>query len=270
MIPISLIIITCNEGRNIERTLRSIQNLTDDVIVVDSGSTDDTLTIAKRYKARIIQTTWDGFGANKNKGIAQSKYNWIFSLDADEVVDDLLFNALHSKAFFNENIAYRIKFNILIGPAILYHGRGVAKKVRVFNKKKAAWNNNMLHEELEFSNEIEEEELPGRILHYSYTSIEHCIHKTQRYTTLAAEQMCLIQKKSSFLKIYLDPIYTFIVNYFFRLGFLDGFYGYAYARMNSYYCFLKYVKLYEMNKNESLHYQSQPNAKLQAPLSTSL
>lgn len=270
MIPISVIIITKNEGHNLERTLKSISSLTDDVILVDSGSTDDTLTIAKRYKAKIIQTTWDGFGANKNKGIDQSKYNWIFSLDADEVVDDHLFHALHSTVFFNENIAYSLKFNIIIGNTILSYGRGVAKKIRIFNKKKAAWNNNMLHEELEFSSEIKEEELAGRILHYSYRSIGHCIHKTQSYTTLAAEQMFLNKKQSSFLKIYLDPIYTFLVNYFFRLGFLDGFYGYTFARMNSYYCFLKYVKLYEMNKDEQLQNQVPPIIILQAPIRTSL
>ena len=256
MIPLTVIIITKNEGHNIQRTLESIHQLTDDIIIVDSGSSDDTLTIAKQFQTKIIETNWDGFGANKNKGIAKSKYNWIFSLDADEVVDHELLQSLRNKTFFNEEIAFSLKFNVLIGNSILNYGRGTSKKIRIFNKKKANWSNNLLHEELKFNSAIQIEDLPGRILHYSYRNIDHCIHKTQSYTTLAAEQMFISHRQSSFIKIYLDPIYTFLISYIFRLGFLDGFYGYTYARMNSYYCFLKYVKLFELNKNKEIHYEA--------------
>ena len=267
MVPISVIIITKDEGENIERTLKSVQGLTDDVIVVDSGSTDDTLAIAKRYNTRITQTNWDGYGANKNKGIALSKYSWILSLDADEVVDHQLFTALANKTFFNENIVYSLRFNVFIGNTILKYGQpGRVKKIRIFNKKKVKWNNNKLHENLTLFEEMKVEQLPGSILHYSYKDIDHCISKTNRYTTIVAEEMCRKEIHSSFLKIYLNPIYTFLLNYLFRRGFLDGFWGYTYAKMNSYYCFLKYAKLREMNKNKLLDFNTKQSEQLSPPL----
>ena len=253
MIPLSVIIICKNEGSNIERTLASICQLTDDIILVDSGSTDNTLLIAKQYKVRIIQTGWGGFGANKNLGISHSKYNWILSLDADEVVDPELFISLKNKTFFNENIVYRLRFTVFIGNIPLRHGQpGRVKKVRIFNKKKVYWNNHKLHEGLVHDGSMKIEDLPGHILHYSYRDIDHCIYKTNKYTSLVAEEMSFQKKSSSFVKIYLNPIYTFILNYIFRLGILDGFWGYTYARMNSYYSFLKYAKLKQLNDNKIL------------------
>ncbi len=249
MIPISVIIISKNEGYIIDKTLQSLQGLTDDIILIDSGSTDDTLAIAKRFHVKIIQTTWDGYGANKNKGISLAKYNWILSLDADEIIDEQLFQSISNKTFFNENIVYQLKFSVFIGSVLLKHGQpGNVKKIRIFNKKKIKWNNDLVHERLDLPNGVKIEQIPGRVLHYSYKNIDHCIGKTNTYTSLVAQQMFINEKRYTFLKLYLNPLYTFFRNYIIKLGFLDGFWGYTYACMNSYYCYLKYAKLKELKK----------------------
>lgn len=251
MIPISVIIITKNEGLILEKCLRSIRDLTDDIIIVDSGSIDNTFTIAEQFNCRVLQTPWDGYGENKNKGIAKAKYNWILSIDADEILNKQLYDSLSTKTFFNENIAYRLNFKIHIGNVLLRHGQpGNVNKVRLFNRKKILWNNALVHEGLLLPKGTICEDLPGSILHYSYRDIDHCISKTNLYTTLLARQMFKNEKKFSFLKLYINPFYTFIKNYIFKLGFLDGFWGYTYARMNSNYCYLKYAKLNELNKKE--------------------
>lgn len=253
MIPISVIIITKNEGHIIDKTLRSIRDLTDDIVIVDSGSTDRTLSIAEQYNCRVLQTTWDGYGENKNKGIALAKYNWIMSIDADEILSEELYLSLSAKTFFNENIVYRLKFQIYVGNVLLKYGQpGRVRKARIFNKKRIHWNSALVHERLILPKGIICEDLPGNILHYSYRDIDHCIEKTNLYTTLVAQQLFFSEKKFSFLKLYVNPLFTFTRNYIFKLGFLDGFWGYTYASMNSYYCYLKYAKLKELQKKRSI------------------
>ena len=247
MVPISVVMISQNEGHIIEKTFKSIEGLTDDIILVDSGSTDDTLAIAKKYKATIIKSPWYGYGKNKNIGISKSKYHWILSLDADEVIDEQLFKTLTHKTFFNENIIYRFRFSVLIGNVRLKYGCGTIKKIRIFNKKKAKWNNDLLHESLVYNDKMKIEELKGNVHHYSYRNINHYMQKMQNYTTLSAGQMHLKNKKATFTKIYINPVYSFIINYIFRFGFLDGFWGFTFAKISTYSSFFKYIKLKELN-----------------------
>lgn len=251
MIPISVVIISKNVGYVIEKTFISLQGLTDDIILVDSGSTDNTIYIAEKFNAKVIHTNWEGYGPNKNKGISYAKYNWILSLDADELIDDQLYQSLSNTLFFNENIAYKFKFKVFMGDILLKYGQpGNVKKIRLFNKKKSCWNDDLIHEGLMMPDEIKIETIKGNILHYSYKDLEHCMMKTNAYTSLMAQQMFLHNRKYSFVKLYVNPIYAFIRSYIFKLGFLDGFWGFTYASLNSFYCYMKYAKLKELKNRE--------------------
>lgn len=247
MVALSVVIITKNEEDILRRTLQSIAGVTDDIIIVDSGSTDNTTSIAKSFGTTLLETTWDGFGANKNKGIKLARYDWILSIDADELLNETLKNALLQTDFNDPSQVYELKFRTFIAESPLRYGQTSGEKhIRLFNKNTVHWNLAGVHEELIMPEGTNIILLPGHILHYSYKDLQDYIEKSNSYTTLRAMQMFQAGKKVSFFKLYLNPLYTFILNYFFRLGFLDGFWGYTYARLSSTYSYLKYAKLKEL------------------------
>src|SRR5882762_5142095 len=133
--PLSVVIITRNEAHIIGKTLQSLQGITDDYVIVDSGSTDDTVTICKNFGAKVIETTWDGYGPNKNKGIDAAKYNWILNLDADEAIDSELKNAIQQLELQDENTVYNFKFkNFFCNKWIRYGEWSGDKHIRMFNR----------------------------------------------------------------------------------------------------------------------------------------
>ena len=247
MALLSVVIITKNEEAILSRTLQSIEGLTDNIIIIDSGSTDSTTSIAKSFNTTLLETTWDGFGANKNKGIKLAKYDWILSIDADELVDETLKNVMLQINFNDPSIVYELKFRTFIAESPLRYGQTSGEKhIRLFNKNNVRWNLAGVHEELIMPEGTRIILLPGYILHYSYKDLQDYIEKSNSYTTLRAMQMFEAGKKVTFFKLFLNPLFTFILNYFFRFGFLDGFWGYTYARLSSTYSYLKYAKLKEL------------------------
>ena len=134
---VSVVIITKNEAHIIGTTLQSLQGITDDFIIVDSGSSDNTIEICKNFGAKIIETNWDGYGPNKNKGIDAAKYNWILNLDADEAIDTELKTAIQNLEFANENTVYNFKFkNFFCNKWIRFGEWAGDKHVRLFNRNK--------------------------------------------------------------------------------------------------------------------------------------
>lgn len=244
---ISVVIITRNEEDILAKTLLSLKGLSDDIIVVDSGSTDSTISIAKSHGATILETTWDGFGANKNKGNSLAKHDWILSIDADECIDNALKNALLNMELIDPNNLYSLKFRTFIAGQPLKYGQTSGEThPRLFNRKCVSWNLAEVHEELSGIAVIKSVIKSGYILHYSYNDLQDYLQKSNSYTTLRAMQMFKSRKKVTFFKLYLNPLYTFVSNYIFKLGFLDGFWGYTYARLSSTYTYLKYAKLREL------------------------
>lgn len=243
----SVVIITKNEENILRRTLQSIADITDDIIIVDSGSTDGTISIAKSFGVTVLQTDWEGFGANKNKGVMLARYNWILSIDADESVDDVLKSELQRINFQDEAIVYELKFRTFMSENELRFGQTLGERhIRIFNRNKVRWNLAGVHEGLLLPKGTKITLLPGHILHYSYTDLQDYIDKSNSYTTLRAQQMFNAGKRVGFFKLYISPLYTFILNFIFKLGFLDGFWGYTYARLSSTYSYLKYAKLKEL------------------------
>lgn len=248
---ISAVIITKNEAHIIGTTLNSLQGVTDDIIIIDSGSTDGTLTICKQFGATVIETTWDGYGANKNKGIAVAKHNWILNIDADEVLDATLNQSLKQLDLNNENLVYEFKFkNFFCGKWIRFGEWAGDKHIRLFNCKEVQWNTVAVHEVLNLSSRNKKVQLKGNILHYTTQHIDEYINKTVSYAKLNAQKYFERGKQPNFFKLRLAPGLTFIQHYILQLGFLDGWEGYLIARTTSWYTFLKYNFLKDLYRKQ--------------------
>lgn len=248
--PLSVVIITKNEAHIIGTTLQSLQGLTDDFIIVDSGSTDATIEICNKFNATIIETTWDGYGQNKNKGIDAAKYNWILNLDADEAIDAELKTAIMQLQLNDEETVYNFKFKNFFGDKWIRFGEWAGDKhIRLFNRNKVRWNTAAVHEGLMLGNKTKVVLLRGNILHYTTEHIDEYIGKTIAYARLNAQKYQQQGKQANFFKLRMAPGFTFFQHYILRLGFLDGWEGYLIAKTTAWYTFLKYSFLKEMNKN---------------------
>lgn len=246
---ISVVIIAKNEAHIIGNTLQSLQGVTDDIIVVDSGSTDETVSICEKSGAKVIQTGWDGYGANKNKGIRAARYDWILSLDADEAVDTKLNTALANLKPADEHLAYKLTFRNFFGNKHIRFGVWANDRhVRLFNRRKVVWDDAAVHENLIFPVAVKKVPLPGYVLHYTVQSVKDFTDKTVAYAYANATKYHLQGKKAGFVKRYIAPAFSFIQHYVFRLGFLDGWEGYLICKTNAWYTFMKYAFLYEMNR----------------------
>src|SRR6202012_540748 len=149
MVPVSVVIITKNEAGDIGRCIQKAQLISDDIVVVDSGSTDNTRQLAVAAGGRLYERPWDGYGANKDKGISLAKYDWILSLDADELPDDTLIATLHQLSFNNSTVVYDLKFRSWFGEKPLRFGSwGRDHHTRLFNRTLVKWTETLVHETL--------------------------------------------------------------------------------------------------------------------------
>jgi glycosyltransferase involved in cell wall biosynthesis len=245
---ISVVIITKNEAHIIANTLQSLQPVTNDIVIVDSGSTDETVAICKKMNATVIETDWGGYGINKNKGIELAKHDWILSLDADEAIDAELQQSLLQLALANDDEVFNIRFkNFFCNKWIRFGEWGFDWHIRLFNRKKVHWNNVAVHENLVFPGDVIVTKLKGNILHYTVQNRKEYNAKTDYYARMNAKKYVEAGKKPNFFKQYLSPAFSFIQHYIFRLGFLDGAAGFIIAKTTARYTFLKYRYLKEMS-----------------------
>jgi glycosyltransferase involved in cell wall biosynthesis len=253
MQSLSVVIICKNEADIISRTLQSLEGLTDDIIVYDNGSTDNTIEVIKKFTVQLHQGVWEGFGKTKNKAIALAAHDWILSLDADESISEELKNELMQWKPDSEKTVYKIPFRNFIGNKILRHGDwGTDQHIRLFNRKAATWNEADVHEQLVFPDNVVIKELKGYIFHRTWRNTEAYKNKMQHYAILGAEKYFKKGKKTAWLKRKSAPSFSFIRSYILKLGFLDGKAGYACAKMIAYYTFLKYARLKELNRQSAI------------------
>ncbi len=250
---VSVVIIAKNEAHIIGQTLLSLQGLTDNIVVVDNGSTDNTEAICRQAGAVVINAAWQGYGPTKNMGIQAARYNWILSLDADEAIDEQLKQAVKTISAADEHNVYNLSFkNFFCGKWVRYGEWGSDRHIRLFNRKKVQWNTAAVHEQLQLPPQARVITLPGNVLHYTVHSLQDYMEKTVRYARLNAMKYFEQRKKSSFVKLRLSPSFSFVQNYLLRLGFLDGWEGYLTARTTAWYTFLKYAYLKELWENEEV------------------
>lgn len=249
---LSVAVITFNEERIIEKLLKSVENFADEIIIVDSFSTDKTEQICKKFsKTKFIERQFDGFGTQKNYAIDQCSGKWILFLDADEIPDEKAKTSINKIVNSEKNNfeVYKIEFNnVFLGKILKHGGWGNTWRERFFMKGSGKYSEDIVHENFKTNKKIGK--LEGKLFHYTYKDIHHHIEKTNKYTSMMAKKLFDRGKKSGVLKVIFKPSFQFIKSYFLKLGFLDGIEGYYMARTASAYTFLKYMKLYEITKNQ--------------------
>jgi glycosyltransferase involved in cell wall biosynthesis len=280
-VTISVVVISYNEEANIGRTLESVMPLVRDdrgeIIVVDSGSTDRTVEIAKSFAAKVFVEEWKGYAAQKNSAIDKATGDWILSLDADEEISPdlarhIVFAATNDDGPFEWNLAPRrnvsyedlgtdvgplpLAFwiprrNFFLGRWIKHGGFYPDPKLRLFARGAARFDENRLvHEDAQTNRQTAN--LPqGHIVHHSYPTVSDYIAHMNRYSSLGAEMAVAKGKRNSlFLDITFRPLMTFIYNYFFRLGFLDGREGFLLHVGHAVYVSWKYMKVWELQQSK--------------------
>jgi glycosyltransferase involved in cell wall biosynthesis len=244
---ISAIVITLNEEESIADALESLK-WADEIIVVDSESSDRTVEIARKFTDRIYARSWPGYAAQKNFAAAQAQFDWIFSLDADERVSDSLADEIQHLKRSPEPQAAGFEMPRLtryLGRWIKHSGWYPDYKLRLYNRRHGAWQGDFVHESIKVDGSIQR--LNGDLLHYTVNNASDHHLRIDRYTTLAAEQMRSQGKTASLPSMIFSPPVAFIRSYIFKLGFLDGPQGFAIARFAAHYVFLKNLKLWEMD-----------------------
>ena len=246
---LSVAMITLNEERILEKTLHSVKEIADEIIIVDSGSTDNTENIAKKYGAKFFVEKWKGYGPQRNSAIDKCSNKWILNIDADEEISKELQEKIKEiKEQENSEKVYSINFvSVCFGKKIKHGGWSNSYRIRLFTKDSGRFNDNMVHEE--FITNEKTYYLKEPIYHHSYISLEDYFTKFNRYTTEGAIEYYKKGKKSNFFQIALNPIFKFLRMYFIRLGFLDGKEGFLLACTSSMYTMVKYYKLSEIYRN---------------------
>lgn len=245
-IKISAVVIVKNEQKNIERCLKSL-SWADEIVVYDSGSTDQTVAIAQKMGAKVSQGAWFGFGPTKAHASSLARNEWILSIDADEEVPQALAQEIQSKfPKLNAQTAYALpRLSFYLGKWIRYGGWYPDYQVRLFNKTKSMWNKAEIHEKVESS---QQEKLASHLNHYVFVDIEHQVQTNNRYSSLLAQKLYDSGKRFSMFHFLTKPYVKFFECYFLKLGFLDGWAGYVIARNAAYSVYLKWVKLWELQK----------------------
>jgi len=252
MTPISVVIITFNEEQNIGRCIDAIREIADDIVLVDSFSTDRTVEIAESKGARIVKHIFEGHIEQKNFAITQAKYHHILSIDADELPDEKLVEELNKvKQHWNADGYSFNRLNNYCGKWIKHGAWYPDIKLRLWDSRKGKWNGLNPHDKFVLTEGCTTKHLNGNLLHYSYRNISEHKQKIDYFSSIAAKAYYQNEKKSSLLKITINPISRFFRDYFFRLGILDGKFGFTIACLNASEVKLKYKKLLQLQKNLS-------------------
>ncbi len=242
---ISATIITYNEERNIPRVIESLR-CCDEIVVIDSGSSDRTSEIAAKLGARVVESNWRGFAGQKNYASETATHDWILSLDADESLSEALEGEIwqikkNGPQFDGYTMPRLAQY---LGRWILHSGWYPDRKIRLFDRRRAKWVGGRVHESVIVQGRVGH--LKSNILHFTCSSLSEHVKTMDRYTTLAAEQLIDERRKVGWPQLLLDPPWTFFQTYVIKRGFLDGMEGLAIAYMASLYNFLKYAKARNM------------------------
>jgi glycosyltransferase involved in cell wall biosynthesis len=253
MIKLSVAIITFNEEKRIARCLESVLALADEIIVIDSYSTDKTEEICRKYPVTFIKNVFAGHVEQKNFALTKASFDYVLSLDADEVLSNELQQEI-TKIKQNP-LAKAYSFNRLTnynGHWVRFCGWYPDEKVRVINKNFARWGGVNPHDIIILDAGIVSKKINGDLLHYSYDSISSHIEQTNKFTTIAANAAFLKGIRSSWFKIISRPILKFLRDYFYKLGFRDGKYGLIICVINGLSAFLKYSKIKELQEGQKI------------------
>lgn len=246
-LPISLVVITLNEERNIERCLLSVPWVSD-VVVIDSGSTDQTVMKAQNLGARVFHERWKGFGPQKRKGNELAFNDWILSLDADEALSPELSEEIQSLFLAGAPApsVYKIpRRSFHLGRWINHGGWYPDWQLRLFHRKIANWSEDPVHEKIKFE---KPQQLKNHLQHWVFKDLSHQVITNDKYSWLGTQTLIEQGEKFRLVKLLIKPLGKFIECYFIKRGFLDGMPGFIIAINAAYSMFLKFAKLWEHEK----------------------
>ncbi|MCS6824168.1 MAG: glycosyltransferase family 2 protein [Cytophagaceae bacterium] len=250
---LSVAIITYNEEKNIARCLESVKDIADEIIIVDSYSTDQTKSIAQSYHVRWVEHPFHGHVQQKNYALSLATYPMVLSLDADEALSNELKQSIQNEKKHFQHMAYSMnRLSYYCGKWIKHSGWYPDKKIRLVNKHYAEWGGDNPHDKLIPRPGTPVKHLNGDILHYTYYTISEHVRQTDYFTNIAANVAYQKGKRSNIFLILFSPVHRFIKMYFIKMGFLDGYYGFVVCAIQAFSNFLKYTKLFELqrkNKN---------------------
>lgn len=244
--PVSAVIITLNAEKQLEACLQSL-SFCDDILVVDSGSTDDTCKLAQRYQARVLNQSWLGFGKQKQFAVNQAKHDWVLCIDSDERISEKLRKSIVDVLQNPQSQIYRMPRSNKFMGRFLKHGEGYPDwSTRLFNRRFAQWSDDPVHEKVLSQTSVAS--LSGDLLHESGEDIAVYLQKQNRYTSIQAEQLFKRGKNAGIGQLLFSPIFRFLRFYLFKLGFLDGLPGLVHILIGCFNSFCKYAKLMELNR----------------------
>ncbi|WP_283392123.1 glycosyltransferase family 2 protein [Photobacterium phosphoreum] len=250
---LSVILITKNEADRVELCLQSIVDIADEIIVLDSGSTDETVAICQRYTDNVTVTDWPGFGKQKQRALDKASCDWVLSIDADEALDEQMQKALVS-LLAQDTItptAYRLPWGVTLYGKTLKYGRSARSVLRLFKREGARYTLDEVHETV-IPSAGTTKELSGLLLHYTHRDYGHGLDKAAQYAWLGSKKYHRKGKKSHGLGLALiRAIWTFILIYIIRGGFLDGSVGFIVAMTYAQVSFNKYVGLWLLEHDRS-------------------
>ncbi len=260
MHPLSVVIITFNEAANIERCIRSVEGLADEVLVVDSFSSDETPTMATQLGARVLQRAWPGYAPQREWATHQARHELVLALDADEYLSPELYHAVTTVKSDAPADAYLFPRRNRIGSYWVRHGSWYPdKKLRLFFRSKVKFEDAGGHDMVVPLAGCRVSTLQGDLMHYANNGIQDRLAQVNKLSGDSARYLFSIGRRTSWIKILLKPAVRFSIEYFLRLGFLDGFYGYAIAASSAQYVFWREYKLMEIHRNIKAEKNQKPN-----------
>jgi len=248
---ISGVLIVKNEAENIPACFAALNQVVDEIIVVDHESEDDTKQVAQKLGAKVFNRKWEGYAAGKNFGNEQTTFDWILSIDADEILSEELIRTIQELKLSDKNDVYGLDRANYFGDTWVKHcGWYPDWKIRLFHKEIAKWEGDYVHERLRFSEKVNRTRLKGKLRHNSYKTDQDHLDRIERYAKLAAEQLINNGKSPSWLKKKIGPGFRFFRTYILKKGFLDGHLGWQISKRNAYMIRRKY-ELFETLKKEN-------------------
>ena len=245
MIKLSVVIITYNEEKNLDRCLLSVKEVADEIVVLDSFSSDNTPIICEKHGVKFFQHNFDGHIQQKNRAIKYASNPHILSLDADEALDETLVRSiLEIKKNFSKDGYYMNRLTNYCGHWVKHCGWYPDAKLRLWDSKKGEWRGVNPHDKYElFEGDGKTGHLKGDILHYSYYSVEDHYKQVEYFTNIASKAYFEKGSKAPLFKLVVNPVAKFIDHYILHLGFLDGKAGFLISKISAYATYLKYKKL---------------------------
>jgi len=249
MNQLSVVIITLNEENNIAACIRSVQAFSNDIIVVDAQSEDNTIAIAAKEGARTFSIKWQGYGHSRNLGASKARHHWILALDADERVSAELIESIRSLDLSNEKQIFRFnRKNFIGGRHVRFGTMGADKVTRIYNRKYTSWDFSAVHEKLDSEN-LNVKKIKGYVSHYPFANVDDYQTKLEQYAEMSADKYFAEGRRAGFSKRYLSPFFNSVKSYIFHLGFLEGRLGFEIAKTIAYYSRLKYSLLFQLQHN---------------------